>query len=125
MSLEQLRETSLIVGNLDRSRVFYQRVFGLPKILEKIGVIGLQLSGDAVLLLFDRATLPEDCQAGDTHLRFGVHPDALLEWDRHLTVNGVVIESRVESREGLSSLFFRDPDHYSLEVSADPDPEAD
>lgn len=116
---QRLQETSLIVRDLERARSFYERVFGLVAVVEEKGVVGLQLPDGAVLLLFCAANLPPGSHMGDTHLRFGVPPYALPDWDRHLSVHGVVIESRTESAGSLSSLYFRDPDHHSLQVSAD------
>ena len=116
---QYLQETSLIVRDLERSRNFYERVFGLPTVIEENGVVGLQLPGGAVLLLFHQGSLPPGSHLGDTHLRFGVPPGTLPDWDRHLSVQGVVIESRAEDGGSLLSLFFRDPDEHSLQVATD------
>ena len=35
-------------------------------------------------------------------------------------MHGIVVESRVQGHDGTSSLFFRDPDHNSLEVAVEP-----
>ena len=117
---EHLVETSLVVSDLERSRSFYERVFGLTTVIADGDVVGLQLPNGTVLLLFSEFSAhPSHHGTLTPHLRFGVPHGALQEWDRHLMMHGIVVESRVLGRDGASSLFFRDPDHNSLEVAAD------
>lgn len=117
--LTHLAETSLNVENLERSRQFYQRVFGLKVLLEEDRLVGLELPGSAVLMLSAGYGPKYPAQAGEisTHLSFSVAAHALQEWERHLMMNGVVIESRVMQADGGISLYFRDPDEHSLEVA--------
>lgn len=117
---QALQETSLVVADLDRGRAFYERVFGLDTVITDNGVVGLQLPNGSVLLLFS-ATAPHPVEHGplSPHVRFSVPHGTLQAWDRHLMMNGVVVESRVMGQDGASSLFFRDPDQNSLEVAAE------
>lgn len=115
-----LMESSIVVSDLPRARAFYQRVLGLPVVIEEAGMVGLQVPGGAVLLLHDRANVPPAGGVDDVaHLRFGVGADSLPEWGRHLMLHGIVIESRMQTG-GAASLFFRDPDHHALELVAEP-----
>ena len=117
---EQMVETSLVVRDLDRARSFYERVFGLQTVIAYEGVVGMQLPDGMVLLLFyGESSHPHQHAAPAPHIRFGVPHGTLAEWDRHLMMQGIVVESRVIGRDGGSSLFFRDPDHNSLEVVAE------
>ena len=121
LQLEHLVETSLIVSDLDRARSFYERVFGLETVILENGVVGLQLPDGAVLLLFAAAKeRPVQLPAATPHLRFGIPHGTLQQWDRHLMMHGIVVESRVQGHDGTSSLFFRDLDNNSLEVAVEP-----
>lgn len=113
-------ETSLLVEDFDRGRSFYERVFGFTTVTADDSVVGLQMPNGTVLLLFSAAA-PRPVERGPSapHVRFSVPHGTLQAWDRHLMMNGVVVESRVMGLDGASSLFFRDPDQNSLEVVAE------
>ena len=117
---EHMVETSLVVSDLERARSFYERVFGLETVMSEHGIAGMQLPDGTVLLLFASDASDHAGQGSpSSHLRFGVPHGMLADWDRHLMMHGVVVESRVMGRDGTSSLFFRDPDQNSLEVAAE------
>ena len=121
-------ETAIYVDDLERSRLFYRRIFGLETLLEDDRMVALELPGQAVLLLFVRGgsaepsrvpggVIPPHGAEGVQHLCLAVPAASLSEWDRHLMLNGVIIESRVIQTHGGTSLYFRDPDGHSLEVA--------
>lgn len=117
---QTLLETSLVVADLDRARAFYERVFGFGTVIADDDLVGLQLANGAVLLLFPVAGVgTAEHGAFAPHVRFAVPHGTLQAWDRHLMMNGIVVESRVMGLDGASSLFFRDPDQNSLEVAAE------
>ncbi len=126
--LSHLLETSLYVEDLDVSKAFYKRLFALDTLLEDERMVALALPGSAVLLLFRSGgsttpslvpggMIPAHGGEGPQHLCLAIPSAALHEWDRHLMMNGVVIESRVVQAHGGTSLYFRDPDGHSLEVA--------
>ena len=126
--ISHLLETSLYVDDLHDSKSFYQRLFGLPTLLEDERMVGLELPGSAVLLLFRRGgstepskvpggIIPPHDASGTQHICLAVPSSSLGEWERHLMVQGVVIESQVIQSHGGTSLYFRDPDGHSLEVA--------
>ena len=118
---EHLVETSLVVSDLDRARSFYERIFGLEAVILENDMVGLQLPDGAVLLLFSAMNeRPNQLASSAPHLRFVIPQDALQQWNRHLMMHGIVVESRVQGHDGASSLYFRDPDHNSLEVMVEP-----
>ncbi len=121
-------ESSLYVANLDRSRDFYQRVFGFEKLLQEDRMVGLAVPGGSVLLLFRRGgsvepsrmpggVIPPHDGHGTLHLCFAVPLAELDAWERHLATLGIPVESRVVQSFGGTSLYFRDPDGHSLEVA--------
>ena len=126
--ISHLLETSLYVGDLERSKAFYERIFGFDVMLEDERMIGMELPGSSVLLLFARGgstrpsrvpggTIPSHDASGAQHLCLAIPLASLQEWERHLMLNGVVIESRVTQTHGGMSLYFRDPDQHSLEIA--------
>ncbi len=126
--LGHLLETSLYVADPAAAAAFYRRVFGFATMLEEERMIGLQLPGSAVLLLFRRGgsvepsavpggVIPPHDAAGQQHLCFAIPIAALVDWDRHLAECGIPVESRVIQSHGGTSLYFRDPDGHSLEVA--------
>ncbi len=121
-------ESSLYVADLDRSRAFYERVFGFEVLLAEERMVGLAVPGGSVLLLFRRGgsadpsltpggTIPPHDGGGTLHLCFAVPLAELGAWERHLGALGIPIESRVVQSFGGTSLYFRDPDEHSLEVA--------
>jgi len=121
-------ESSLYVADLDRSRDFYQRVFGFETLLQEERMVGLAVPGGSVLLLFLRGGSVEPSQMpggvipphdgrGTMHLCFAVPLAELGAWERHLAALGISVESRVVQSFGGTSLYFRDPDGHSLEVA--------
>ncbi len=121
-------ESSLYVADLDRSRDFYQRVFGFETLLQEERMVGLAVPGGSVLLLFRRGgsvepsrmpggVIPPHDGRGTMHLCFAVPLAELGAWERHLAALGIPVESRVVQSFGGTSLYFRDPDGHSLEVA--------
>jgi len=119
-------ESSLYVGDFERSRAFYQRVFGFEVLLQEERTVGLAVTSGSVLLLFRRGGSVEPSQMpggiipphdgqGTLHLCFAVPLAELGAWGRHLSALAIPIESRVVQSFGGTSLYFRDPDGHSLE----------
>lgn len=123
-----LLETALYVADLDRSRAFYQEVFGFEVLLAEDRMVGLAVPGGAILLLFRRGgstapsetpggTIPPHDAAGTQHMCIAVPLAELDRWEQHLAALGIPVESRVVQSFGGTSLYFRDPDGHSLEVA--------
>lgn len=121
-------ETALYVGDLDRSRGFYERVFGFEPMLADQRMVALAVPGGSVLLLFRRGgstqpsetpggTIPPHDGNGTLHVAFGIPVASLSAWEQHLRGEGVAIESRVIQTHGGTSLYFRDPDGHCVEVA--------
>lgn len=122
-------ESSLYVGDLERSRAFYERVMGFETLLREERMVGMAVPGGSILLLFrvggstvpsevPGGTIPPHDGRGTLHLCFAVPLAELDAWERHLPAHGVPIESRVSPQShGGTSLYFRDPDGHSLEVA--------
>jgi catechol 2,3-dioxygenase-like lactoylglutathione lyase family enzyme len=121
-------ETSLYVEDLDRSRDFYQRLFGFEQFMCDGRMCGLGVPGEQVLLLFRHGMteqpapgpggfVPPHHGRGALHLCFAIPYGELAAWEAHLARSGIEIESRLHWPRGGTSLYFRDPDGHSLEVA--------
>lgn len=121
-------ETSLYVADLDRSRAFYEGVFGFEPMLADHRMVALAVPGGSVLLLFRRGgstqpsetpfgTIPAHDGEGALHVAFAIPVAALGDWERHLADQGIAVESRVTWGRGGTSLYLRDPDGHSVEVA--------
>ncbi|HEX2941149.1 MAG TPA: VOC family protein [Rhodopila sp.] len=121
-------ETSLYVDDLDRSRQFYERLFGFTKIFQDDRMCAMEIPNEQVLLLFRHGMTNEPAPApegfipphhgkGALHLAFAIPLRELPAWEAHLQAQEVPLESRVSWPKGGTSLYFRDPDGHSLEVA--------
>jgi catechol 2,3-dioxygenase-like lactoylglutathione lyase family enzyme len=127
-ALTGLLETALYVADLDRSRDFYQRVFGFDALRQDHRFCALSAGGREVLLLFRLSasdqpsrtpggTIPAHGGQGRLHLAFAIPADALAEWEARLARLHVAVESRVRASRGGTSLYFRDPDDHLVELA--------
>jgi len=128
-----LLESALFVGDLQRARDFYGRVFGLQELeISEDGCV-LVVSQRQLLLLVTEAKATVASQTpggrvppclaapvrplGAGHIAFSVAAADLDAWRAHLKRAGVVVESEVAWNSGARSLYFRDPDGHLLELA--------
>jgi len=125
--LGRVLETSLYVDDVTRSAEFYERLFGLEKLVCDDRFCALNVGGEQVLLLFRKhgttepifipgGMIPPHDGEGTTHLAFTIPLESESEWKQHLDSHGVAVESRVEWPRGGFSVYFRDPDGHLLEL---------
>jgi catechol 2,3-dioxygenase-like lactoylglutathione lyase family enzyme len=126
--VSQILETSLYVEDLDRSRRFYERLFGFTAFMQDERMCAMEVPGEQVLLLFRHGRtdapapapggfIPPHHGRGALHLAFAIPYGELDAWQAHLAEQGVALESRLNWPHGGTSLYFRDPDGHSLEVA--------
>lgn len=126
--IDRVLETALYCSDLGQVASFYRRVLGFAILTEIDRLIALDAGGGTVLLLFRQGgtVLPVDSPigripshdgTGPVHLAFAIPAAELESWERHLTTNGVAIESRVTWPAGGVSLYFRDPEGHSVELA--------
>lgn len=121
-------ETVLYVDSLDRATAFYREVLGLPLIHDDPRMRAFDVSGQGVLLLFERGgtlapvetpfgTIPPHDGAGPLHMAFAIGKDDLPGWRDQLAAHNIAVESEVNWPAGGRSLYFRDPDGHCLELA--------
>jgi catechol 2,3-dioxygenase-like lactoylglutathione lyase family enzyme len=126
--VSQILETSLYVDDLERSRTFYERIFGFVTIFHDHRMCAMEVPGEQVLLLFRHGMtdhpapgpdgfIPPHHGRGALHLAFAIPLRELAVWEDHLTRQEIPVESRLTWPRGGTSLYFRDPDGHSLEVA--------
>jgi catechol 2,3-dioxygenase-like lactoylglutathione lyase family enzyme len=127
MNIEGVAETAIYVDNVPRSVEFYQRLFGLRRVLGDDRFCALEVPGNALFLLFEKGTrrqaiptpggtIPAHGASGEIHFAFKISRESLHSCARELSELGVAIESQVEWPRGGRSLYFRDPDGHLVEL---------
>ncbi|HEX8881438.1 MAG TPA: VOC family protein [Candidatus Acidoferrum sp.] len=127
-SLTSVLETSLYVDDLDRASRFYEETFGLTRIEGDDRFRAYSVGGRSVLLLFKRGasnrvtqlpggTLGPHDGSGPLHLAFSISAEDLPAWEKLLLERGIAIETRIRWPRGGTSIYFRDPDKHSVELT--------
>ena len=125
--ITRVLETALYVDDLDVNVAFYRDVMGFSVLDAGDRLVAMSRSGTVVLLFKRGATTigantpggwipPHDGQ-GPVQLAFAVATEDLPEWEAHLRLHGIEIESHVQWPRGGRSVYFRDPAGHSLELA--------
>ena len=124
MKLRRIIETCLYVSDLDAARHFYEGLLGeapLSQVENRHVFFRLE---SAMLLLFNPAEtsrpdgeLPSHGARGPGHVAFQVSAREFPAWRRRLAELGIAIESDWSWPSGAQSLYFRDPDQNSIEIT--------
>ncbi len=128
MKVTGLLETSLYVHDVDRSRRFYQDLFGFETIVGDDRFCALRVADRQLLLLFrKRATLeprripggviPPHDGDGTFHFAFAIPAEDFDKWCERIGERGLKVESVVTWEEGGRSLYLRDPDGHLIELA--------
>jgi catechol 2,3-dioxygenase-like lactoylglutathione lyase family enzyme len=121
-------ETALYVDDVERSRRFYQALFGFEMLAEDQRFCALGVSGRQVLLLFRKGTsdqpmptpggvIPAHDGRGRLHVAFAITAAELGAWEARLRDQGIELESRMAWPRGGHSLYFRDPSGHLVELA--------
>jgi catechol 2,3-dioxygenase-like lactoylglutathione lyase family enzyme len=127
MKIDGIVETALSVDDVARSAEFYERLFGLPRLIADHRFCALEVPGPAVLLLFKKGdredpiptpggVIPPHGASGRMHFAFKIPAGSVEACEQELAAKGVPIESKVHWPRGGISLYFRDPDQHLVEL---------
>lgn len=118
-----IAEAVLYVDDIERAKQFYTAVLGLPPTLQFDDAVFLQTGQNATLILFDLAALrqrvsdiPAHGAQGQGHVALAIPPEEMDAWRERLQAHGVDIEFEIDWPAGTHSIYFRDPDHNSIEL---------
>ncbi len=122
--LRAILETSLYVKDLDRALTFYRDILGL-RVMERFDPnrgAALQVGRSVLLLFRSEETLkdglfPAHGTRGPGHAAFLVEPGEIEEWRTRLASHSVSIEKELAFGKNPPSIYFRDPDGNSLEIT--------
>ena len=127
--LNGISETALYVDNVNRSVEFYETIFNFDVMGADERFASMNIKRGQVLLLFkkgasveatktDGGIIPPSDGKGELHLAFSVAKSELDDWEKWLLENNIQIESRVRWERGGESIYFRDPDNHSIELTS-------
>lgn len=126
--INRVLETVLYFDDLERAARFYETLLGSVPMLRTPRVVAFDAGAGSVLLLFDRVASQEPLQAsgglvpghtsvGPGHVAFAIDRDAVAHWRQQLTALNIELESTVQWERGGESLYFRDPEGHSVELT--------
>ena len=125
--LSGIIETALYVADMARAEEFYQRIFGVKKMVGDNRFCALSVADKHVLLLFLQGgttepinlpggVIPPHDGSGQLHMAFSCTAEELPKWEARLAAQQVPIESRVHWERGGTSIYFRDLDQNLIEI---------
>lgn len=128
VNITRILETALYVSNIAVSRIFYGKLFNFPEMLRDDRLCALAVPGRQVLLLFriggsieasrtPYGGIPGHNSIGHQHLCFAISAQSVDFWETRLSEYGIPVESKLIWPQGATSIYFRDPDGHSLELS--------
>jgi len=121
-------ESCLYSTDLPRSVRFYRDKLGLRLIESGDHLCAFSVADRQVLLIFLSGGMVEPIQmaggvipphdaSGQLHFAFAISKEDFPAWEKHLSAQGIPIESKVDWPTGGKSLYFRDPDNHLVEVA--------
>lgn len=127
-ALDGVLETCLYVSDMERSRAFYERVFGLEPMVAQERITAFDAGPRSVLILFLRggtlnpvpvgeSFIPPHDGSGPQHFAFAIPKGSEADWRDHLAAQGVALESEIAWGQGGHSFYFRDPDGLLIELA--------
>lgn len=128
LKVSGLLETGLYVQDVERSRAFYQKLFGFEAIFSDQRICAFDVAPAQVLILFQRggtlspvklgdSFIPPHDGSGPQHFAFAIPAADYEQWKARLAEQGIMVESEVTWPRGSRSLYFRDPDGLLVELA--------
>ena len=130
LRVRRILETALYVQDPEATARFYEQVLGLEVMIRTERLVAVHAGEGTVLLLFQQGAtaeggaspggrIPPHHGEGPAHLAFAITSADLGAWRERLAGAAVEIESEVTWDRGGTSLYFRDPDGYSVELATE------
>jgi catechol 2,3-dioxygenase-like lactoylglutathione lyase family enzyme len=121
-------ETCLYVEDVERSRAFYEKLFGFKALIGDKRICVFDVAPAQVLILFEAGGTLEPVPLGDSfipphdargrqHFALAIAAADYDPWKQNLIGNGIAVESEIAWRSGGKSLYFRDPDGHLVELA--------
>ncbi len=123
MNLRSILETCLYANDLETAEAFYTRLLGQEPLAKEAGRFVFYRLEGAMLLIFDphesahNDEVPPHGATGASHVCFRVEAGEIPAWKLRLAELDIPLEMEHVWREGVHSLYFRDPAGNSLEIA--------
>ena len=115
--LAGILETCLYVDDVERSRAFYERVFGFSAMIVEPRICAFDVAPAQVLILFQRGGttrpvavgsgfIPPHDASGPQHFAFAIGEGAYEDWKRHLGDHGITLGKRGRLAAGRAQPVF-------------------
>ena len=121
-TLTKIKETCLYVGDLVRTKYFYETLLGMKVIHYKEDRHLFIRIGTDVLLFFNPEVtktdqeMPQHEGYGRQHIAFECPLEEYESWKAHIKSLSIPIEQEIIWPKGGKSFYFRDPDGLCLEI---------
>lgn len=125
MKFLKIKETCLYCQNLERARIFYEKVLELPLISYVKDKHVFFQAGASVLLIFNpedskyKISPPAHYGSGKQHFAFEVALTEYTKAKEWIISKGIVINEEVTWGAGGKSFYFEDPEGNVLEIVPD------
>jgi catechol 2,3-dioxygenase-like lactoylglutathione lyase family enzyme len=122
MEFLKIKETCLYIHDLEKSKVFYHEVLGLPVIHYLPGKHLFLRVGQSVLLLFNpedskqKTSPPAHFGGGKQHFAFEVNASSYGASKTEVSKKGISIIDEITWESGKKSFYFNDPEGNVLEI---------
>ncbi len=122
MRIQQIKETSLYIQDLEKAFQFYHHELGFPLISRSEDEYVFFRAGSSVLLCFisestrKKTVLPAHFGDGNQHLAFEVTPGDYKKWRSKISNAGITIIHEEVWQGDLESFYFLDPEDNVLEI---------
>jgi glyoxylase I family protein len=105
-----LNHVTLAVPDVERSKEFYQKIFGLPVVSKQAGGINLGVGSQSFLGLYNMGQTPPQIH----HVCLAIEEFGADAAVGTLAKEGV--KGRIRDRDGVKELYFQDPDGITVQL---------
>jgi glyoxylase I family protein len=105
-----LNHVTLAVSDVERSKEFYQKIFGLPVVSKQAGGINLGVGPHSFLGLYNMGQTPPKIH----HVCLAIE-DFSAE-SAAGTLAKEEVKARIRDRDGVKELYFQDPDGIAVQL---------
>ncbi len=109
LTVKTVNHVSLNVTDIDKSREFYQSLFGAPVVSKQSNGINIAMGAVSFLGLYKMGATPPAIH----HVCFGLEqsvPDAAAFLEKHN------VKPQIRDRDGVKELYLRDPDNIMIQL---------
>jgi predicted enzyme related to lactoylglutathione lyase len=112
-----LTHIAIAVKDLERTSMFYQKVFDMEVMYKEGNFLQLTTPGNNDIIVFEKKKAPYGKTGGIIHFGFRlINADDIDEMAERVKKAGGNITSKGEFCPGEPYIFFKDPDGYEIEI---------